>query len=71
MSFLGKVKTFLGVDFYNQALNEVGLEEEMAARKVAMRYSRGSVGIQKGAFQTRKDLDAAMRRAGLDRNHAS
>ncbi len=31
--------------------------EEMDARYVAARYSRGNVGIQEGAFVTSQDLD--------------
>ena len=65
MQLVKKIKALLGIDFYNQARKEVECEEEQAARKVAMRFSRGSVSIQKGAFQTRRDLDHAMKDAGL------
>ena len=65
MSFIDKVKTLIGVDFANQAHLQVRREEEQAARKVAMRYSRGSVSIQKGAFQTREDLNKALEKSGI------
>jgi hypothetical protein len=65
MKVIGKVKSFLGLDFARQAHDEIARDEVAAARKVAMRYSRGSVGIQSGAFQTRRDLDKALDKAGL------
>jgi hypothetical protein len=65
MQLLRRVKRLLRLDFGAQAEREVAGEEENAARKTATRYSRGSVGIQKGAFQTRKDLDRELENAGL------
>jgi hypothetical protein len=57
MHFLRKIRSLLGLNFAEQANKEIAQEEEQAARKVAMRFSRGSVGIQSGAFLTRKELD--------------
>jgi hypothetical protein len=65
MQFFHTVKHLLGLDFEDRARREVASEEEAAAQKMAARYSRGSVGIQTGAFQTRADLDRALKEAGL------
>jgi hypothetical protein len=65
LRLLDVIKRRLGLDFSEQARREVKREEENAARKSAERYSRGSVGIQKGAFQTREDLDRDLAEAGI------
>ena len=63
MPILKTIKTLLGIDFAEQASKEVEQEEEYAARRAAMRFSRGSVGVQQGAFLTRKDLDKSLEKA--------
>lgn len=65
MSFFSRIKALVGLDFTDQARREVALDEERAARRTAERFSRGSVGIQKGTFQTRGDLDEALKRVDL------
>lgn len=59
------IKAILGLDFDAQSRAEIRREENEAVRKVAERYSRGSVGIQRGAFQTREDLDRELEKVGL------
>lgn len=65
MSFFSRIKAFVGLDFMEQARREVEADEDRAARRTAERYARGSVGIQKGTFQTRGDLDQALKHVGL------
>jgi len=65
VSFFSKIKALVGLDFTDQAIREVRQDEERAARRTAERYSRGSVGLQRGTFQTRRDLDEDLRRVGL------
>lgn len=65
MSFFSKIKALVGLDFTDQARREVEADEDRAARRTAERFARGSVGIQKGTFQTRGDLDEAMSRVDL------
>lgn len=65
VSFFSKIKALMGLDFTDQARREIEADEDQAARRAAERFARGSVGIQKGAFQTRGDLDRAMKRVRL------
>ena len=65
MNFMHTVKALLGLDFKDQARREIEADEDQAARRTAERFARGSVGIQKGTFQTRGDLDLAMKYVGL------
>ena len=65
MRLIDTIKNRLGLDFSEQASREVKREEDAAGRKSAERYSRGSVGIQKGAFETRDDIDRELARAGI------
>jgi hypothetical protein len=65
MNLFLTLRNRLGLDFEERAHREVRREEEAVSRKTAERYSRGSVGIQKGAFQTRDDLDRSLERQGL------
>lgn len=57
MRLLKAIMARVGLDFAEQAKQEVVREEEAAAHEVAKRFTRGSVGIQRGTFQTRKQLD--------------
>jgi hypothetical protein len=54
---LQRLKTFLHLDFAEQARVEIDREEELVARGVASRFTRGSVGIQRDMFVTKKQLD--------------
>jgi hypothetical protein len=65
MKLLEKIKAFFGLDFMDQACRQVKADEDLIARSIAQQFTRGSIGIQKGAFQTRGDLDEALKRAGL------
>lgn len=65
MSFLHAIAHYLGLDFAEQARIEVRREEDVAGRKGAERFSRGSVGIQKGAFSTREDIDRELAKADI------
>jgi hypothetical protein len=65
LSFFSRIKALVGLDFKDQARREVEADEDRAARRTAERFARGSIGIQKGMFQTRGDLDEAMKRVGL------
>jgi hypothetical protein len=69
VSFLSRIKALVGLDFTDQARREIAADEDYAARRTAERFARGSVGIQKGTFQTRGDLDEAMGRVGLPPTH--
>jgi hypothetical protein len=62
---IDQVKRILGLDFSDQARREIAEDEDAAGRKTAARYSRGSVGIQKSAFQTRADLNRQLAKAGI------
>lgn len=65
MEAIRKIMAMAGLDFAERARREIRHEEETAARKGAVRYSRGSVRIQHNAFQTRGDLNRRLVRAGL------
>jgi len=65
MSFLHTIAHCLGLDFAEQARLEVRREENAAGRKGAERFSRGSVGIQKGAFATREEIDRELAKADI------
>lgn len=65
MNVVRTLKRRLGLDFADQAERQVKQDERAAAGKVAQRYSRGSVGIQRGAFRTRDDIDGDLARAGI------
>jgi negative regulator of sigma E activity len=65
MQILSRIKTLAGLDFADRAQAEVEAEEDAAAEKVAPRFARGSVGIQRKAFQTKKDLNRLLARVGL------
>ena len=62
-----KIKTaFLhcvGLDFAEQAENDVRVAGRDRARQIASRYSRGSVRIQSGAFVTKGDIEIERVRA--------
>lgn len=66
MSFMHRIKVLLGLDFEDFARQQVREDEELAARKGAGRYSRGSVNIQKQAFETRGDLNARLERFWIE-----
>lgn len=65
MSFMQSVKALFGLDFTDQARRELKHDEDSAGREIAARFGRGSVGIQKGAFMTRSDIDLELSKADI------
>jgi hypothetical protein len=68
---LQTLKSAFGVDFERQARDEIRQDEDRAARDVVVLHVRGSIGIAKGAFQTRADLDHALALSGIAREAVS
>jgi len=58
---LGRMKSAalhaLGLDFTRRAEDELNETAKVSARKIASRYSRGSVALQGGSFITMSDLE--------------
>lgn len=62
-SIASRIRHWLHADFDDRAEQQVAAAAEKTARKVASRFSRGNVRIQRGAFVTTNALEERRKNA--------